>query len=55
MQALRADPDAKLLAGGQTFLPVLKQRLNHPSAVIDLAGLGLSGITDDGDRSGSAR
>ncbi len=50
VQALRADPDAKVLAGGQTFLPVLKQRLNHPSVVIDLAGLGLSGITEEGDR-----
>lgn len=47
--ALRADPAAKLLAGGQTFLPVLKQRLNQPSAVIDLAGAGLSGITAGAD------
>lgn len=43
--ALAADPDAKLLAGGQTFLPVLKQRLNRPSAVIDLAAAGLSAIS----------
>jgi carbon-monoxide dehydrogenase medium subunit len=45
VKALAADPEAKALAGGQTFIPVLKQRLNHPSAIIDLAGLGLSGIT----------
>ena len=37
--------DAKALAGGMTFIPVLKQRLNKPSAIIDLAGLGMSGIT----------
>jgi len=37
--------DAKALAGGMTFIPVLKQRLNKPSAVVDLSGLGLSGIT----------
>jgi carbon-monoxide dehydrogenase medium subunit len=43
--ALLADPEAKVLAGGQTFIPVLKQRLNKPSTVIDLAGLGLAGIT----------
>jgi carbon-monoxide dehydrogenase medium subunit len=42
--AALADPEAKALAGGQTFIPVLKQRLNKPSAVIDLAKLGLSGI-----------
>jgi carbon-monoxide dehydrogenase medium subunit len=44
--AVRAlkEADAKALAGGQTLIPVLKQRLNKPSTVVDLAGLGLSGI-----------
>ena len=42
---LLADPDAKPLAGGQTLIPVLKQRLNKPNIVVDLAKLGLSGIT----------
>ena len=46
---LAADGEAKALAGGQTFIPVLKQRLNKPSAVIDLGGLGLSGITVSGN------
>ena len=41
--------DAKALAGGMTLIPVLKQRLNHPSVVVDLAKLGLSGITVTGD------
>ena len=36
---------ARALAGGQTLIPVLKQRLNKPSIVVDLAGLGLTGIT----------
>ena len=36
--------DAKALAGGQTLIPVLKQRLNRPSLVVDLGGLGLAGI-----------
>lgn len=36
--------DAKALAGGQTFIPVLKQRLNKPSAIVDLSDLGLTGI-----------
>ena len=35
------DSEAKALAGGQTFIPVLKQRLNRPSTIIDLAKLGL--------------
>jgi carbon-monoxide dehydrogenase medium subunit len=42
---LLADPDARPLAGGQTLIPVLKQRLNKPSIVVDLAKLNLSGIT----------
>jgi aerobic carbon-monoxide dehydrogenase medium subunit len=37
--------DAKALAGGMTLIPVLKQRLNKPSAVVDLSRLGLAGIT----------
>ena len=48
--AALADPEAKALAGGHTFIPVLKQRLNKPSTVVDLAGLGLTGITVEGDR-----
>ena len=43
MQAL-GGADAKALAGGQTLIPVLKLRLNRPAIVVDLAGLGLSGI-----------
>jgi len=48
ISALGAE-DAKALAGGQTLIPVLKQRLNKPSTVVDLSGLGLSGITVTGD------
>ena len=43
--SLAGDMEAKALAGGQTFIPVLKQRLNKPSTVVDLASLGLVGIT----------
>ena len=49
VQALGADMEAKALAGGQTFIPVLKQRLNKPSAIVDLSGLNLRGITADGN------
>jgi carbon-monoxide dehydrogenase medium subunit len=42
--------DGKFLAGGQTLLPTLKQRLAMPSDLIDLAGIGeLKGINVDGD------
>lgn len=41
--------EGKFLAGGQTLLPVLKQRLASPSDLIDLAGVkDLAGITVDG-------
>ncbi len=49
VKALAADGDAKALAGGQTLIPVLKQRLNKPSTLVDLSKLGLSGITVTGD------
>ena len=48
VKALTADDEAKALAGGMTFIPVLKQRLAKPTAVVDLAKLGLSGITVSG-------
>jgi len=47
VQALGADVEAKALAGGQTFIPVLKQRLNKPSTIVDLSDLGLKGIAAD--------
>ena len=37
--------DAKFLAGGQTLIPTLKQRLAQPTALIDLGAIaGMSGI-----------
>ena len=47
VQALGADMEAKALAGGQTFIPVLKQRLNKPTVIVDLSELGLRGIAAD--------
>lgn len=44
-ELLAANPDAKLLAGGMTLIPTLKQRLARPTHLIDLGGLKeLSGI-----------
>jgi carbon-monoxide dehydrogenase medium subunit len=49
VKLLGADDEAKALAGGMTFIPVLKQRLNKPSVVVDLSKLGLSGISVSGN------
>jgi aerobic carbon-monoxide dehydrogenase medium subunit len=48
---LAADGDAKALAGGQTLIPTLKQRLAKPSAVVDLSAIkDLTGITVAGGK-----
>jgi len=49
VKLLAGDSEAKPLAGGQTLIPVLKQRLNKPSTLVDLAKLGLSGIKVSGN------
>jgi carbon-monoxide dehydrogenase medium subunit len=42
--------DAKIMAGGQSLLPVLRMRLNAPEVVIDLNRIdSLRGVRDDGD------
>jgi carbon-monoxide dehydrogenase medium subunit len=49
--ALSEHPDAKVLAGGMTLVPTLKQRLARPSHVIELGALpGLSELTVSRDR-----
>ncbi len=51
LQALaQAGDEAKVMAGGQSLLPVLRMRLNAPEVVVDLSRIeGLSGIREDGD------
>ena len=42
---LAKDPEAKLLAGGHSLIPVMKLRLAKPSAIIDINHIeGLSGV-----------
>ena len=42
--------DAKIMAGGQSLLPVMRMRLNAPEVVIDLSRIeALRGIRDEGD------
>lgn len=46
---LAKNPDAKLLAGGHTLIPTMKQRLASPSALIDISAIAdLSGIAMKG-------
>jgi aerobic carbon-monoxide dehydrogenase medium subunit len=45
-----AGDDVKVLAGGQSLIPVMKLRLADPAMVVDLGRIGeLSGVRDDGD------
>ena len=47
----RAGEDAKVLAGGQSLLPLLRLRLAYPTALVDLGGVGeLRGVRQDGDK-----
>ncbi len=48
-KALQAASDGKIVAGGMTLIPTLKQRLAAPSDLVDLAAIGeLRGIKVDG-------
>jgi aerobic carbon-monoxide dehydrogenase medium subunit len=50
-ELLAGNDDAKLLAGGMTLIPTLKQRLAAPSMVIDIGQLAeLRGVTHEGGR-----
>ncbi|GGL32369.1 xanthine dehydrogenase family protein subunit M [Phycicoccus endophyticus] len=45
-----AGEDAKVLAGGQSLLPILRMRLNAPETVVDLGRVeALRGVRDAGD------
>jgi carbon-monoxide dehydrogenase medium subunit len=49
-KALQGAAEGKLVAGGMTLIPTLKQRLAKPSDLIDLAKVGdLKGIKKDGN------
>ena len=49
VNALSSADDGKLMAGGMTLLPTMKQRLASPSDLIDLSGIkDISGIREEG-------
>ena len=44
--------DPRFLAGGMTLIPVLKQRLDQPTDVVDLGNLkDMQGISEEGNNS----
>ncbi|HYU83691.1 MAG TPA: xanthine dehydrogenase family protein subunit M [Kribbellaceae bacterium] len=48
--ALAGSSDAKVLAGGQSLMPVLRLRLAAPELIVDLGRIGeLRGVREDGD------
>ncbi len=48
---LSDDPEAKLLAGGHSLLPLMRLRLARPSKLIDISRIrDLSYVREDGDR-----
>jgi carbon-monoxide dehydrogenase medium subunit len=48
-QVLAADDGAKVIAGGQSLMPLLSLRLARPSVLVDINGLGLDGVAVDRD------
>jgi carbon-monoxide dehydrogenase medium subunit len=45
-----AGDDGKVLAGGQSLIPILRLRLSSPELLVDLGGIDeLRGVRDDGD------
>ncbi len=48
--ALGTDPDAKLLAGGHSLLPLMRLRLARPSLLVDISRISdLKYVREDGD------
>jgi carbon-monoxide dehydrogenase medium subunit len=51
-----AGDEAKVLAGGQSLLPLMRLRLAAPEVVVDVGRLAdLRGVREDGDASSSVR
>jgi aerobic carbon-monoxide dehydrogenase medium subunit len=50
LAAIAADVEAKVIAGGQSILPLMKLRLAHPGPLVDIGRLpGLRGVSRLGD------
>jgi carbon-monoxide dehydrogenase medium subunit len=49
VRLLETSESAKVMSGGQTLIPTLKQRLAQPTDIIDLSGLRNSGVAVSGN------
>lgn len=50
IRALSGDPDAKILAGGHSLLPLMRVRLSRPSMLVDISRIkDLKYVKEDGD------
>jgi carbon-monoxide dehydrogenase medium subunit len=50
VSALAGSDDAKVLGGGQSFIPILRLRLASPALVVDVSRVAeMRGVRDDGD------
>jgi 2-furoyl-CoA dehydrogenase FAD binding subunit len=49
LEALAADENAKVLAGGQSLIPLLSMRLASPSTLVDINALDLASIECSGE------
>jgi aerobic carbon-monoxide dehydrogenase medium subunit len=50
IRALSGDPDAKILAGGHSLLPLMRVRLSRPSMLVDISRIqDLQYVREDGD------
>ena len=50
IKILQENPEAKLIAGGHSLLPMMKLRLAQPAALVDISRISdLSGVREDGD------
>lgn len=50
VRALASDEDAKVIAGGQSLMPLLRLRFAYPSTLVDVGGLAeMRGVRDRGD------
>ena len=49
VRLLEKSESAKVMSGGQTLIPTLKQRLAQPTDIVDLSGLKNSGIAVSGN------
>jgi aerobic carbon-monoxide dehydrogenase medium subunit len=45
---LLGEPEAKVIAGGQSLIPVMKLRVARPGLVVDISGLDLRDVREEG-------